>query len=114
MFACSMYQANPENLESADRESKTQIRRLQHHASIALWAGNNENEKALADNWYLEKFDVKIVVPRYSLCSIRYGTDSDYSRYAEDYLSLYVNVIKTRSEAEDPSRPFLVGAILQC
>ncbi len=27
MFACSMYQANQENLESADRESRTQVRR---------------------------------------------------------------------------------------
>ncbi len=52
MFACSMYQVNQENLETADRESKTQVRRLQHHASVALWAGNNENEAALVNNWF--------------------------------------------------------------
>ena len=28
------------------------VRRLQHHASMALWAGNNENEAALRGNWY--------------------------------------------------------------
>lgn len=27
-------------------------RRLQHHPSIAIWAGNNENEAALRQNWY--------------------------------------------------------------
>ena len=29
-----------------------QVRRLQHHASLALWAANNENEAALRGNWY--------------------------------------------------------------
>ena len=40
---------------------RTQLRRLQHHASVALWAGNNENEAALADNWYLLIFPQKKV-----------------------------------------------------
>ena len=31
---------------------KFQIRRLQHHPSILVWSGNNENEAALAENWY--------------------------------------------------------------
>lgn len=32
-------------------EVRHQVLRLQHHASIALWAGNNENEAALRGNW---------------------------------------------------------------
>lgn len=32
-------------------EVKHQVRLLQHHPSIVLWAGNNENEAALRQNW---------------------------------------------------------------
>lgn len=31
--------------------SVLQIRRLMHRPSILLWAGSNENEKALRQNW---------------------------------------------------------------
>lgn len=37
---------------SVEVEIKQNIRRLQSHASIAVWAGNNENEAALRQNWY--------------------------------------------------------------
>ena len=37
-----------------------QVRRLKHHPSIIVWAGNNENEKALRDNWYFY-FSIKII-----------------------------------------------------
>ena len=66
-----------------------QIRRLQHHASIALWAGNNENEKALRQNWY--------------------GTDSNFEQYKSDYIKLYVDTIMARAQSEDPSRTFIVS-----
>jgi beta-mannosidase len=52
MFACSMYPADPATLASVREEVRHQVRRLQHHASLALWAGNNENEAALRGNWY--------------------------------------------------------------
>ena len=29
-----------------------QVKRLQHHPSIVLWSGNNENEAAIAQNWF--------------------------------------------------------------
>ena len=50
MFACSMYPANDEDLEKVSAEVRHQVRRLQHHASIALWAANNENAAALRDH----------------------------------------------------------------
>lgn len=65
-----------------------QIRRLQHHPSIVLWAGNNENEAALKGNWY--------------------GTDSNYEVYKADYIKLYVDSVREAAVAEDPSRDFLV------
>lgn len=46
-----MYPTNVDFLESVYAEVTQNVRRLQHHPSIALWAGNNENEMALAGNW---------------------------------------------------------------
>ena len=39
-----------------------------------LWAGNNENEAALIQDWY--------------------GTDADMAKYRQDYLNLYRNTIE--------------------
>lgn len=44
--------------------------RLKAHPSIVLWAGNNENEAALATNWY--------------------NTSDNFERYKKDYVALYV------------------------
>ena len=90
MFACSMYPADQETLQTVSEEVRQQVRRLQHHASLALWAGNNENEAALRGNWY--------------------GTDSNYQQYKEDYVKLYVDTIKPIVEEEDNSRAYLVSS----
>ena len=39
MFACALYPTDKEFLKSVDTEIRQQIRRLQPHPSIALWAG---------------------------------------------------------------------------
>ncbi len=39
MFACALYPADPDFLKSVDSEVVQNVRRLQHHPSIALWAG---------------------------------------------------------------------------
>lgn len=39
MFACALYPTNNEFLDSVKIEVNQQIRRLQHHPSIAIWAG---------------------------------------------------------------------------
>ena len=90
MFACSMYPADEATLSSIKSEVQSQVRRLQFHASIALWAGNNENEAALRGNWY--------------------GTDSNFEEYKHDYIKLYVDTIREVVLAEDPSRDFLVSS----
>jgi beta-mannosidase len=51
MFACSMYPADDRFLATVEQEVTQQVLRLQHHPSVALWAGNNENEAALATDW---------------------------------------------------------------
>ena len=63
---------------------------MQSHPSIALWAGNNENEAALIQDWY--------------------GTDSNFDIYKADYLKLYKDTIQKMVETEDPSRPFVLSS----
>lgn len=69
---------------------KHQVRRLQHHASIALWAANNENEAALRDNWY--------------------GTGENFTLYAKDYVELYVNTVRDEALKYDNTRDFLTSS----
>ncbi len=53
MFACTLYPGDPAFLASVRAEADYQIKRIRHHASLALWCGNNElvqlNEKALRE-----------------------------------------------------------------
>ncbi|KAF2148418.1 glycoside hydrolase family 2 protein [Myriangium duriaei CBS 260.36] len=43
MFGCGNYPAFPEILESVKRECTDQVKRLRHHPSIVIYAGNNED-----------------------------------------------------------------------
>ncbi|OIW30083.1 glycoside hydrolase [Coniochaeta ligniaria NRRL 30616] len=43
MFACGSYPAYPTFLESVELEARENVRRLNHHASIVIYAGGNEN-----------------------------------------------------------------------
>ena len=45
-----------------------QVRRMKHHPSIIILAGNNENEAALRDNWY--------------------GTKTNFDTYKDDYVKV--------------------------
>ena len=90
MFACAMYPADPESLEAVREEVRHQVSRLHHHASLALWAANNENEAALRGNWY--------------------GTDPRFADYKADYVKLYVGVVREESLAQDNTRSFLVSS----
>ncbi|XP_045108284.1 beta-mannosidase-like isoform X2 [Portunus trituberculatus] len=90
MFACSMYPVNHDFLDTVKKEIVTQVRRLQHHPSILLWASNNENEKALRDNWY--------------------GTALHFNLYKEDYITLYVDTIRPLVLELDDSRSFVVSS----
>lgn len=90
MFACNMYPTNAKFLESVGVEIKQQVRRLQYHPSIILWAGNNENEAALRGNWY--------------------GTRNNFSLFVSDYIALYVNTIKKIVTEEDKTRNYLVSS----
>ncbi|KAL2157174.1 hypothetical protein VTH06DRAFT_6395 [Thermothelomyces fergusii] len=43
MFGCGNYPAWPALLESIRREAVENVKRLRHHPSIVIWAGNNED-----------------------------------------------------------------------
>lgn len=87
MFACAMYPVFDEFLASVRTEVQQNIRRLQHHPSIAIFATNNENEVALAQNWY--------------------STASDLERFRKEYRTLYIEVIKRAVEENDKWRTCL-------
>lgn len=54
LFACAAYNMTDEFAENIRKEAEDNIRRLRHHASLALWCGNNELEVAWA-NWDIYK-----------------------------------------------------------
>ncbi|XP_026742954.1 beta-mannosidase-like [Trichoplusia ni] len=90
MFACSMYPVDPPFLNVVTQEIEQNVLRLQHHPSIAVWAGNNENEVALRGNWY--------------------GTSKDFKKYEAEYIKLYVDTIRPIVETLDPERRYLVSS----
>ncbi len=67
MFACSAYPSDDEAfMDNVRAEVVDNVRRLRHHASIALWCGNNELEQFVANDagwprmpwdWYKKLFD---------------------------------------------------------
>lgn len=54
MFAGSFYPADENFQKNVEMEVKDQIERLQNHASLALWCGNNEVDEAIV-NWGYQK-----------------------------------------------------------
>ncbi|GFS83583.1 beta-mannosidase [Trichonephila clavipes] len=88
MFACALYPVNQDFLSSVKTEITQQVRRLQHHPSLLLWAGNNENEQAISGPWW------PIV-------------NSNFNQYKSDYVKLYIDTVMPIVTQEDPSRTFL-------
>lgn len=43
MFACGSYPTWPGLRDSVREEAKQNVRRLRHHPSVVIWAGNNED-----------------------------------------------------------------------
>jgi beta-mannosidase len=88
MFACNLYPTSEKFLESVRLEARHQVRRLQHHACLAMWCGNNENEQALG--WHQNALA---------------KAGRDRTSVAE-YDQLYVQTIYPIVSAEDPTRTF--------
>nr|XP_020515476.1 beta-mannosidase [Labrus bergylta] len=91
MFACAMYPTADDFIQTVREEVIQQVRRLKSHPSIVIWSGNNENEAALATDWFNIPVTQKPV-------------------YLKDYVTLYVDNIRAIVQQEDQSRPFLVSS----
>ncbi|XP_066487821.1 beta-mannosidase-like [Tiliqua scincoides] len=91
MFACALYPTDQSYLNSIRAEITHQVKRLKSHPSIILWSGNNENEIAIASNWF-------------SIPSAVMGI------YKKDYVTLYVENIREIVLAEDKSRPYITSS----
>lgn len=55
MFACSVYELTPEFEDNIRREFADNIRRIRHHACLALWCGNNEMEMFVDERCWVTK-----------------------------------------------------------
>lgn len=79
MFACAVYNLTPEFEENIRAEFVDNIRRLRHHASLALWCGNNEMEQFVA-----------------------MGEWVSCPRQKADYIKMYEYILPQVLEREDP------------
>jgi beta-mannosidase len=52
MLACALYPTHDAFLSEISQEAEYQVMRLNHHPSIVVWGGNNENEVAL--HWFTQ------------------------------------------------------------
>jgi beta-mannosidase len=89
MFACSMYPGDAAFVENVRREAIDNVRRLRNHASLALWAGNNEIESAWKDWGWAVKFNLSTKVQE---------------KLWSDYKQLFHVLLPSVVAAEDPGR----------
>jgi beta-mannosidase len=84
MFACSTYPTFDEGfLRSVKAEFEDNIRRIRHHACLALWCGNNELEQGLVgEKW------------------------NDWQMSWEDYSRLFDKLLPEVVSALDPDRDY--------
>jgi len=85
MFACALYPSTDEFSTNVKQEITNQLYRIQHHACIAIYAGNNENEEAL--------------------CSWEECNNSPHQKkLVVDYYKLYMDIIYSVIKELDPNR----------
>ncbi|XP_075057126.1 beta-mannosidase isoform X2 [Mixophyes fleayi] len=91
MFACSLYPTDDWFLDTVREEVTHQIQRLKSHPCIIVWSGNNENEVAIASDWFS--------IPTYMK-----------EIYVQDYLALYIKTIRELVLKMDATRPFIASS----
>jgi beta-mannosidase len=88
MFACGIYPADADFFENFRVEAIENVRRLRHHASLALWCGNNEMEQGWCD-WGWNKPD-----------------DPLNQRLKDGYDRMFHHLLPELLEFEDPDHPY--------
>ena len=89
MFACSMYPGDEPFVANVRQEAIENVRRLRNHPSLALWAGNNENEAAWKQWGWQTKFAL---------------SKKAQDRIWGDYKRMFNDVLPGVIAAEDPGR----------
>ncbi|KAK7976849.1 enoyl hydratase [Apiospora arundinis] len=98
MFACANYPADPGYQESVYLEARQNVRRIRHHPSVVIWAGNNEDYQ-IVERYGLQ-YDVEDKDPESLL-----KTDFP-ARYLYEYLLPKVVKMETMGVPYHPSSPF--------
>lgn len=88
MFACGIYPADADFFENVRVEAIENVRRLRHHAALALWCGNNEMEQGWCD-WHWNKPD-----------------DPLNQRLKDGYDRMFHRLLPKLLEREDPDHPY--------
>ncbi|MCX7771911.1 MAG: glycoside hydrolase family 2 protein [Clostridia bacterium] len=81
LFACALYDLTDAFEENIKKEAEDNIKRMRHHACLALWCGNNENETALV-HWGLPQNE----------------------KLRSDYLTMYERILPEVVKTHDPDR----------
>jgi beta-mannosidase len=89
MFACSMYPGDTPFVENVRQEAIENVRRLRNHPSLALWAGNNENEAAWRGWGWPAKFHL---------------SRKAQEQLTSDYKKMFHQLLPEIIAAEDPGR----------
>ena len=85
MFACSMYPATQDFLDSVRAEATDNVKRLRNHPSIVLWAGNNEIEAGWMNWGWRQNLPASLW---------------------DDYKKIFHGVLQEVTAQFDPSRPY--------
>jgi beta-mannosidase len=88
MFACGIYPADADFFENFRVEAVENVRRLRHHAALALWCGNNEMEQGWCD-WGWNKPE-----------------DPLNQRLKDGYDRMFHHMLPELLEVEDPDHPY--------
>jgi beta-mannosidase len=88
MFACGIYPADADFFENFRVEAIENVRRLRHHAALALWCGNNEMEQGWCD-WGWNKPE-----------------DPLNQRLKDGYDRMFHHMLPELLEFEDPDHPY--------
>lgn len=89
MFACSLYPADRNFLNTVTEEVEYNVKRLRNHACIALWCGNNETEMGIEFWQWPTTFNY---------------SDELYQQLKQDYDKLFKSVLPELVSRFDPER----------
>ena len=102
MFACGLYPAMDWFATSVEAEAAHAVRRLRHHACIAIWAGNNEDYSIAQSVGAYRDPRAPIPEPATEL--------SEAPAPVFDGRHIYERVLAGAARAHDPGRPYWPGS----